>query len=143
MTRVKHIFKADTRTKLEIPMTDGRVPAGFPSPAQDFAESTLDLNEHLIRNKAATYIVQAEGDSMREAGIFDGDLLVVDASLEPYDNCVVIAAVDGEFTVKRYKHNNDRCWLQPENPDFDPIEIDGDITLQVFGVVVYSIHRVS
>lgn len=117
-----------------------RVPAGFPSPADDYLEGTLDLNSYLIRHPAATFFVRAEGESMRDAGIYPGDLLIVDRALEPADNCVVIAAIDGELTVKRLCRQRGRLYLMPENPDFEPLVVDEDTPFDVWGVVTSVIH---
>jgi DNA polymerase V len=123
-----------------IPLYSHRVPAGFPSPADDFIESYLDLNEHLIKHPAATFFVRAEGTSMINAGIHHGDMLVVDRSIEPTDGAIVIAVVNGELTVKRLKKNAGRVWLMPENPDFKPMEITEEMEVIVWGVVKNSIH---
>ncbi len=114
--------------------------AGFPSPADDYISDTLDLNEHLIRHKEATFFLRAKGHSMTGAGIQDGDLLVVDRSLAPTHRTIVIAVVDGEFTVKRlYKHAG-KIHLLAENPDYAPIELQDGQELQVWGVVTSVIH---
>ena len=117
-----------------------RVPAGFPSPADDYLEGTLDLNSYLIRHPAATFFVRVEGESMRDAGIYPGDLLIVDRALEPMDNCVIIAAVDGELTVKRLCRRRGRLYLMPENPDYEPLPVDEDTPFDVWGVVTSVIH---
>lgn len=117
-----------------------RVPAGFPSPAEDHVEGRLDLNRHLIRHPAATFFVRASGDSMLGAGIHPGDLLVVDRSLEPAHGKVVIAAVDGELTVKRLEVRAGRARLLAENDRYPPIEIASCMTLEVWGVVTNVIH---
>jgi len=139
-TTIREIWTADTTTRLEIPIATARVAAGFPSPAQDFAENALDLNRFLIRHPAATFFVRVQGESMREAGIFDGDILIVDKALEPVNGNIVIANIDGEFTVKRFQKKDGNCYLLPENPDFEPLPIAGDMTLQIFGVVLHCIH---
>ena len=116
------------------------VPAGFPSPASDFVEREIDLNDWLITNKLATYIVRVEGDSM--AGeIHSGDRLIVDRSLEPRHGDVVIACVDGEMTVKRLIVEDGRRLLVADNPDYPPIELNGEQELLIWGVVTNSIHR--
>ena len=114
-------------------------PAGFPSPACDYVESNIDLNEWLIRNKLATYIVRVEGDSM--AGeIHSGDLLIVDRSLEPRHRDVVVACVDGEMLVKRLVAEGGRFFLVAENPDYPAIELNGDRETVIWGVVTHCIH---
>lgn len=126
---------------LVLPIYEGHVPAGFPSPAEDYLESQLDLNEYLVRNKAATFLMWVEGDSMNGAGIFHGDLIVVDRAAEPVSGSIVVAAVNGEHTVKRLRRAAGCVWLEPANPAFRPICIDCDAELHVFGVVQYSVHN--
>ncbi|MGE4554354.1 MAG: LexA family protein [Desulfovibrionaceae bacterium] len=123
------------------PLYLARVQAGFPSPADDFIDRALDLNEHLVAHPQATFFVRAVGDSMIEAGIHSGDILVVDRALDPHAGDVVIAAVDGELTVKRLALKNGRLFLAPGNPDFAPIEITEDSDLEVWGTVTYVIHK--
>lgn len=138
--RVKQIWKADNLSKLELPLANATVQAGFPSPAHDFSETSLDLNSYVVRHPNATFFVRVQGESMREAGIFDGDILVVDKAIEPHDGSIVIACLEDEFTVKRFQRKDGRCALLAENPDFAPIIINGDMTLQIFGVVTHCIH---
>ena len=118
-----------------------RVPAGFPSPAEDFIEDHLDLNEHLIHHPAATFFVRASGQSMVNAGIFDGDLLIVDRALSPQDGDIVIAVLFGELTVKRIRKRRDRLLLEPENAVYPVIEVPQEADFQVWGVVTNAIHR--
>jgi DNA polymerase V len=120
-----------------------RVPAGFPSPADDYVERRLDLNEHLIRREASTFFVRVAGRSMEGAGIHDGDLLVVDRAVEPTDGAVVVAALDGELTVKRYRDRADGPALVPEHEGHAPIPIEPGQELVVWGVVRHVIHEVS
>ena len=119
-----------------------KVPAGFPSPAEDFLEKTLDLNEYLIHNKAATFLIRVEGDSMIDAGIFSGDLLVIDRSIEAEDRKLVLGVLNGEFTIKRILIKGRQMFLQAENPDFQAIEITEEMDFRVFGVVTFAIHKV-
>jgi len=116
------------------------VAAGFPSPAGDYIERRLDLNEYLIQHPSATFFVRVAGDSMTGAGIHDGDILIVDRSLEPASGSIVIAAVNGELTVKRLLKHDGRCVLQPENDDFACIEISED-DVHIWGVASCVIHR--
>lgn len=118
-----------------LPFYLSAVPAGFPSPAEDYVEGTLDLNEYLVRNQAATFFVRAVGDSMQEAGIESGDLLVVDRSLEPGTGRIVIAAVGGELTVKRLEERNGSLLLMPANPAYAPLDVTEDESFAVWGVV--------
>ena len=124
-----------------IPLYSSKVQAGFPSPADDYIERYLDLNSEYIKNPAATFMVTATGDSMRDAGIFNGDVLLVDKSLEPRDGCIVIAALNGELTVKRLSRKNQRVKLLPANPKFKPIDITEELDMVIWGVVTLILHR--
>ena len=117
-----------------------RVEAGFPSPADDYLEGGLDLNEHLIERPAATFFLRVSGDSMTGAGIYAGDILIVDRSIAPGDGKIVIAAVDGELTVKRLYRRGGQIRLLSENPRYKPIEIAAGQDLHVWGVVIHAIH---
>ncbi|MDB5078536.1 MAG: hypothetical protein JWP00_460 [Chloroflexi bacterium] len=130
--------------RLQIPLFGGTVPAGFPSPADDYMEMKLDLNELCIQHPVATFFMRVQGLSMTGAGIQPGDLLVVDRALEAQDGSIVIALVDGEFTVKRLRKDRaNRIVLQAENPDFPPIVIKEGMYFEVWGVVVSTIHFFS
>lgn len=124
-----------------LPLFSSSVQAGFPSPADDYIERYLDLNTEFIRHPAATFFLRATGDSMKNAGIFAGDLLLVDRSLEPADGKIVIAAINGELTVKRLSKKNGKTRLLPENSDFKPIEISGEEDLIIWGVVTLVLHE--
>ncbi|GAB1411705.1 translesion error-prone DNA polymerase V autoproteolytic subunit [Candidatus Desulfobacillus denitrificans] len=124
------------------PLLLSRVPAGFPSPAEDYVEGSLDLNEHLVAHREATFFMRVQGHSMTGAGIQDGDLLVVDRSLEAGHGDIVVAVVDGELTVKRLWRRGGRVRLLAENPAFAPIELKDGQELAVWGVVTSVIHRV-
>lgn len=116
------------------------VSAGFPSPAGDHLEQRLDLNEHLIQHREATFFMRVEGDSMLGAGIHNGDLLVVDRSMQATNQKVVVAVVDGEFTVKRFVRKDSKVLLVAENENYRPIEITSEMDFQVWGVVTWVIH---
>ena len=116
------------------------VAAGWPSPAEDYTEGTLDLHKYLVKNNPATFFVRAAGDSMLGAGIHDGDLLVVDRSVEPTPGKVVIAALEGELTVKRLVKRGRHVLLAPENPAFTEIDVTGKEDAHIWGVVTYVIH---
>ena len=133
------IFAAMACQRRPLPVLAAPVPAGFPSPAEDYVEGKLDLNEHLIHRPAATFIVRVEGDSMIEAGIFPGDLLVVDRSIEARPGSIVVAAVGGELVVKRLRKEGAGWFLAAENSDFPPIEIGAEDA--IWGVVSSSIRR--
>ncbi|GGO76772.1 protein impA' [Marinobacterium nitratireducens] len=124
---------------LEVPLFAERVSAGFPSPAQDYIERSLDLNELCIKRPAATFFVRAEGESMIEAGIFSGDILIVDRSLDPVHGDIVIASVDGEFTVKRLSLRPS-LRLEAANASYSAIELRDESELEIFGVVTNVIH---
>ena len=141
--KVVNIWRFEGRTHLEVPLFTAGVSAGFPSPADDFVDRSLDLNEYLIKHPAATFFVRVDGNSMIGSGIHPGDILIVDKALEPHDGSIVIAVVNGEFTVKRFKRERGRCWLVPENPASAPIEIAGDMQLEIWGVVTYVIHKAA
>jgi DNA polymerase V len=123
-----------------LPLALCRVEAGFPSPADDYMEGSLDLNDHIIKHPSATYFVKASGDSMIGAGIFNGDLLIVDRSLEASSGKVVIAEVDGQLTVKRLLKLSDGFSLQSENSSYPPIELQEGNEVVVWGVVTHVIH---
>jgi DNA polymerase V len=130
-------------SQVPLPLFGSRVPAGFPSPADDHLEDTLDLNEHLISHPAATFFLRAQGHSMTGAGIHDGDLMVVDRSLEPKSGSVVIAVVNGEMTVKRLRVDSGQVWLMPENPEFAPLSIPDVADLHIWGVVAHVVHSLK
>ena len=138
--KVEKLFQADTRSEVLLPLYTDRVPAGFPSPAEDYIETHLDLNRHIIQNPAATYFVKVSGDSMVGAGIFSGDLLVVDRSLEPRHRDVVVAAVDGELLVTRLYCRKGAVRLLSENDKYPPIEIIEGQDLVIWGVVTTCVH---
>lgn len=128
--------------KLPLPLFLDRISAGFPSPAGDYMETRLDLNEHLIKHPAATFFVRVSGDSMIGGGIHPGDILVVDRALDAADGQVVIAAVNGELLVKRLQRVQDQTYLYADNPAYAPIKIDAETDFQIWGVVTNSIHKV-
>lgn len=134
-------FKPDLNSETTIPLVSHRVSAGFPSPALDFMETSIDLNKVLVENKIATFYVQVEGNSMIDAGIQDKDILVVDRSIEPRNNKIAICLVDGEFTVKRIKLDADCLWLMPENPNYKPIKVTEENQLIIWGIVTYVIKK--
>ena len=116
------------------------VSAGFPSPTEDYMELSLDLNQHLIKHPSATFYVYAQGDSMVSAGIYDGDMLIVDRSLEAINDSIVVAIINGEFTVKSISKKNDTLYLMPHNKNYQPIKITEEMDFEIWGVVTHSIH---
>lgn len=129
----------DYESGTTIPFIKEGVSAGFPSPAADFTENSIDLNKELSKNPLATFYIRVKGNSMIDAGIQDKDILVVDRSLEPTDNKIAVCFVDGEFTVKRIHLEKDCLYLQPENKDYAPIKITEDNQLIIWGIVTYVI----
>lgn len=123
-----------------LPLFTGKVAAGFPSPADDYVEKSLDLNELLVHKPAATFFVRAQGESMLGAGIHSDDILVVDRSIEPVPGKIVIAALNGELTVKRLKRTGHEITLGAENPAYSDIVIQEEIDLVIWGVVTSVIH---
>lgn len=132
------IYSAQADTELNLPLFEG-VRAGFPSPAADFIDVSIDLNKHLIKHPSATFYARAKGDSMKDAGIFDGDLLIVDKSIDPADGKIAICYVNGEFTVKRIKKDKDEVWLIPANTAYQPIKMEEGSSLTIWGIVTHVI----
>jgi DNA polymerase V len=128
--------------KDKVPLVEG-IRAGFPSPAEDFMEPTLDLNRYVIKNPASTFYARIVGDSMEGAGISDGDIVVIDKSLEPKNGNIAVCFIDGEFTLKRILLDKDHLWLQPANPKFKPIEITEENHFVVWGIVTYIIKELK
>ncbi|HHS99219.1 MAG TPA: translesion error-prone DNA polymerase V autoproteolytic subunit [Thiomicrospira sp.] len=128
-------------TTMELPLYAHKVVAGFPSPAEDYIEARLDLNEKLIHNKEATFLLSVQGDSMKDVGILDGDILVVDRSIQPQDGKIVIAALDGELTVKRLSMKSTGTWLVPENENYPPILVRESSDIVIWGVVTATISQ--
>ncbi len=135
------VYGFTQKKQLKRPLFSAGVSAGFPSPAEDYIEQRLDLNELLIQHPAATFFVRVNGDSMTGAGINHNDILIVDRSLEPVSGKIVIAIVNGEFTVKRLVHQGDSCQLVAENPQYPPLLISEDSNCEVWGVVTASINQ--
>lgn len=136
------IYYPETDTLSEIPLAESSVHAGFPSPADDFLEGSLDLNSLVIKHPEATFFARVEGDSMKDEGITECDILVVDKAVEPYDGCLAVAYIDGEFTLKRVRMEPDRILLVPANPKYSVIEIAAGQDFAVWGVVRWVIKQV-
>ena len=124
-------------------LVEATVSAGFPSPAESYSESPLDLNKLLIHKPQATFFVRVNGHSMIGAGIYNNDLLIVDRSLEPRHGQVVVAALNGEFTLKRLIKNSQGIYLKAENPQFSTLKISPECDFQIWGVAIYNIHRLD
>ena len=128
------------RSRLALPLAGERVAAGFPSPADDYVGGGIDLNEQLIRHPTSTFFLRVSGESMLGAGIHHGDLLVVDRSLDPRPGRVVVAVLDGEFTLKRLVQHQGRLRLEAANPAYPPLELHRCGDVQIWGVAIHVIH---
>ncbi len=137
------VYQPKECSALPLPLFWTAVQGGFPSPADDYIEKHLDLNELLIEHPVATFYVRVQGDSMRDAGIQSGDILVVDRALKPASGKIVVAVLDGEFTVKRFIQKNGTLYLQPENAQYPTTRVKEEDDFQVWGVVTYIIHKAS
>lgn len=136
------IYRSESTGSLEIPLAQSGVHAGFPSPADDFLEGSLDLNRLVVRHPEATFFARVEGDSMLGEGIAEDDLLVVDKAVEPYDGCLAVAYVDGAFTLKRVRIEPHRILLVPANPKYRTIEVSPEDEFAVWGVVKWILKQV-
>lgn len=136
------LYVPDTTSTLEIPFAEGGISAGFPSPALDFVDLSIDLNKYLIKHPSATFYGRVKGNSLVKAGIDDGDILIIDRSLEPTNGKIAVCYLDGEFTAKRIKRTNTELWLMPENDAYAPIKIEEENNLIIWGIVTYVIKRV-
>ena len=136
------IYGSDCENSTELPMSEERIAAGFPSPADDFTSLKLDLNRELIKNPESTFYARVSGLSMIDDGINDGDLLVIDKSIEPREGCLAVCYIDGEFTLKRFSKRNGYGLLIPANKNFEPIKVTADNDFLIWGVVTYVIKHV-
>lgn len=134
-------FRPEKDSELRIPYVSHQVAAGFPSPALDFMETSIDLNKALSENPLATFFIKVKGKSMIDAGIDDGDVLVVDRGLPPQNRKIAICLIDGEFTVKRIAKKPDGLWLMPENKNYAPIKVTEENQFSVWGIVTYVIKK--
>lgn len=135
------IVRADTVSELVLPYADQGIKAGFPSPAQDYMDLSIDLNRELIRNPSATFYGRVKGDSMQDAGVTEGDVLVIDKSLEPSDGDMAVCFLDGEFTLKFIKIEKDVIWLVPANERYEPIRVTSANDFVIWGIVTYTIKN--
>ena len=140
-TKNLDFFSFEKEIVSAIPIFSDAVQAGFPSPAEDHMDMELNLNDYLVKNPSATFCVRAIGESMKDAGIQSGDIMIVDKSLDPQNRSIVLAVIDGEFTVKRVNINNKEIYLMPENINFPPIKITEEMDFKIWGVVTYIIHK--
>jgi len=134
-------IKPSTESNIELQLVEATISAGFPSPADDYSESRLDLNKELISNESATFYARVRGDSMTLAGISDGDLLIIDKSKTPLNGSIVVCLIDGEFTVKRLQKKGTQFYLMPENDNYQPIKIKPENDVTIWGVVTYTIKK--
>ena len=135
------IHSIDISTSLPLQYADEGIRAGFPSPAQDYMEHAIDLNKEIVKHPASTFYGRVVGDSMRDEGIEEGDILVIDKSLELMDDDLAVCFIDGEFTVKRVRLETDAAWLIPANPDYPKIKVTADNDFIVWGIVTYTIKK--
>lgn len=129
-------------TELSIPFIENTISAGFPSPAEDYLESGIDLNKELIRHPSTTFFGRVKGYSMCGAGIFEGDILVIDKSLDAKDDDIAVCFIDGEFTLKRIKREKDAVWLIPANDKYKPIRVTVDNDFLIWGIVTAVVRKI-
>ena len=134
-------YPANTQTSLSLPFASEGIKAGFPSPAQDYMDISIDLNKELIKNPASTFYGRVSGNSMKGEGLADGDILIVDKSLEPHDGDTAVCFIDGDFTLKNIKIEKDIVWLVPANPEYQPIKVTAGNDFMIWGIVTYSIRN--
>ena len=135
------IYKVDAESHLPLPYADEGIRAGFPSPAQDYMELAIDLNKELIKHPTSTFYGRVVGDSMKDEGIEEGDILVIDKSLELMDDDLAVCFIDGDFTVKRVRLESDAAWLVRSNVKYPPIKVTKDNEFMVWGIVTYTIKK--
>ncbi len=134
-------FFTPSHGRLEAILINAGISAGFPSPAGDFKQERISLDKELIKNKEATFFARVSGESMINAGLEDGDLIVIDRSLEPSNNKIAVCFIDGEFTVKRLQVKKNKIWLKPENTNYKAIEVKEDNELIIWGIVTNVIKK--
>jgi DNA polymerase V len=135
-------YSADTHSTLELPLAKD-ISAGFPSPADDYMDMSIDLNKELIGNPTATFYGRVKGNSMQNVGIHNGDVLVIDRSLDPSNDAIAVCFIDGDFTVKRVHVDGKQCFLLPENEAYDPIPVGEDNDFIIWGIVTYVIKKMK
>lgn len=133
------IYSCSTQEELFLPLISEGISAGFPSPAMDFEDVAIDLNKELIKNPPSTFFGRVKGHSMKDAGIFNNDLLVIDKSLQISNNKIAVCYIDGEFTIKRVSIEKECVWLRPENDSYKPIKVTPDNELIIWGIIIHSI----
>lgn len=133
------IYSALTDSELERPMVSEGISAGFPSPALDFVDLAIDLNKYIIKHPSSTFYGRVKGQSMKDEGINDGDLLVIDKSLDPVNGKIAVCYIDGEFTIKKIALKKNGCWLMPANEKYEPIKVTADNDFVIWGIVTHVI----
>ena len=136
-----NFFTPNSDNNLDAILINAGISAGFPSPAGDFKQERISLDKELIKNKEATFFARVSGESMINAGLEDGDLIVIDRSIEPANNKIAVCFVEGEFTVKRLIVKKDRIWLKPENSSYMPIKVKDEDRLIIWGIVTNVIKK--
>lgn len=139
----KEIVPIISEGELSVPVLDGMVPAGFPSPLQGMAQESIDLNRELISHPASTFCARVSGNSMIDSGINDGDLLLIDKSVDVRDGAIAVCFIDGEFTLKRISIRGDGVYLVPSNPDYPEIRVNEEANFQVWGIVTYVVKSMG
>ena len=135
-------FHPDQKQQKSLHLAQEKISAGFPSPADDFKELRISIDQEVVRNEEATFYARVSGESMQGAGLDDGDLLVIDRSMEPKNGKIAVCCIDGEFTVKRLKVVEDGVFLIPENPKYQPIKVTEENELIIWGIVTYVVKKV-
>jgi DNA polymerase V len=138
-SKTLEIYSALTDTELKLPLISENISAGFPSPAMDFIDLSIDLNKHLIKHPSSTFYGRVKGNSMKDVGIHDGDLLIIDKRPEPIDGKIAVCYIDGEFTIKRIKLEKDGCWLLPANELYKAIKVSAENDFLIWGIVTHVI----
>jgi DNA polymerase V len=138
-SKVIEFFSPLTGTELELPFINEGISAGFPSPALDFVDATIDLNKHIIKHPSATFYGRVKGESLKNVGINDGDILVIDRSIAPVSGKIAVCFIDGEFTAKRIQKTKDELWLVPENEHYPSIKVEEGNNLIIWGVITHVI----
>lgn len=141
MKKNLEIYSIDPSTHLPLPYADEGIKAGFPSPAQDYMEMAIDLNKELIKHPSSTFYGRVKGESMKDAGVLDGDVLIIDKSLEPHTGDMAVCFVDGEFTLKYIEIDKDVIYLMPANEEYPPIKVTADNNFIIWGIVTYVIKK--
>ncbi|CAH0994795.1 Protein UmuD [Emticicia aquatica] len=134
-------YSANISSELSLPFVDSGISAGFPSPAEEYLDLTLDLNQELVKNPSSTFYGRVKGTSMFEAGIYDGDVLIIDKSILPSNGMIAVCFIDGEFTVKRIRLQDNKCLLVPANKQYPIIEVNEDNDFKIWGIVTYVIKK--